>query len=433
MSFLQEIYPETTSQTGECINELVAQKLGDNLYLSPLVSSDTSRPLSYYGKPIALTTQETKGIRKLTRLFNQLAENGYIPSITNPNMAIEWGNPDGMRLAFLPLLNSYVHAKEFSLGTTNGQRKENQERIFVTGTCMYGKNGVVGKTDKGKILSLVDPYITPVATYEEYGCITSLEFEDEFHIYEIVEALSRGKILNGLKADKILFNVPITPYALYAKDAISRGIMDVNLMKTWVEQLKKRASQLVSYEQSICNGEVIPIDPLYPYLDSICAPQTTIETISSLLSENDSWWKSYLSQNPATKFSDFGSASYARAYYDQLGTQNSSRIVFAVEDQTEMRILLEVKKLIDNGALPKPSENSSIIGLYPFTPVIFPDSEGVANATFFTDGLGQKAPIQSIFNLCERFAEKELVSKAKAAYSAILSGGQNNNIRFNIT
>lgn len=432
MSFLQEIYPDTTSQTGECINELVAQKPGDNLYLSPLVSSDTNQPLSYYNKPIALTTQETKGIRKLTRFFNQLAENGYIPPITEFNMAIEWGNPDGMRLAFLPLLNSYVHAKEFSLGTTNGQRKEKQECVFITGTCMYGKNGVVGKTDKAKILSLVDPYITPVATYEEYGCITSLKFENGFHIYEVVEALSRGNILNGIKADKILFNVPVTPYALYAKDAISRGIMDENLMETWVEQLKKRASQLVAYEQSICSGKVIPIDPLYPYLDLICAPQTTIETISSLLSENDSWWKSYLSQNPATKFSDFGSASYARAYYDQLGTQDSSRIVFAVEDQTEMRILLEVKKLIDNGTLPKPNENSSIIGLYPFTPVIFPDSEGAANATFFTDGFGQKATIQSIFNLCERFAEKELVSKAKAAYSAILSGGQNNNIRFNI-
>jgi hypothetical protein len=151
------------------------------------------------------------------------------------------------------------------------------------------------------------------------------------------------------------------------------------------------------------------------------------------LSENDDWWKSYLSKNTATKFADFGSASYARVYYDQLGTQDSSRIVFAVEDQTEMRILLEVKKLIDSETLPKPNENGSIIGLYPFTPVIFPDSGGAANATFFTDGLGKKSSVDSIFKLCERFAERGLVNKAKATYSAILSSGQTNNIQFNMT
>lgn len=437
MSFLQENTPKTISQTGLYISELVAQKLSnteDLLYLSPLTTPDLAdTPLSYYGKQISVTTQETKGLRKLSRLFNKLAEQGYIPSITTSNLAIEWGSPDSMRLAFFPLLNSYVHVKEFSLAKTDAEEdNSSQKRVFITGTCMYGKNGVIGKTDKGKTLSLVDPYITPVATYEEFGCITSLEFEDEFHTYEIVEALSRGNILNGIKADKILFNVPVIPYVLYAKEAISRGIMDANLMDLWVGQLKKRASQLVAYEQSICNGKVIPVDPLYPYLDFICNPQTTVEDISKFLSKTDVWWKAYLEENPANKFADFGNASYARVYYDQLGASSSPQVVVAVEDQTEMQILLKVKKLIDSGVFPKLNENSSMIGIYPFTPIIFPDNTGMANATFFTDGIGKRASADDVFDLCAMFADKTLLSKARAAYASIQSAPQSNDVQFNI-
>lgn len=437
MSFLQENLETYTNQQGLCMTELVAGNLSvaqGEQYLSPLLNPECGTPLSYYGKPIAITTEETKGLRKLTRLFNKLSSQGYIPNISTENQAIEWGKPDGMRLAFLPLLNAFVHAKEFNLGKEDAESTASKdERVYVTGTCMYGKNGVIGKTDTGKSLSLVDPYITPTATYEEYGCITSLEFEEDFHIYEVFEALSRGNILNGINADKIFFNVPIVPYVLYAKDAVSRGIMESGLIDEWVQNLKKRAAQLASYEQSICQGKVIPVDPLYPYLDYISAPQTTLADICNMLSKQDAWWKSYLEKVPAQKFADIGSASYARAYYDLLGNNESSRVVIAVEDQTEMRILLELKKLIESGIVPNPNQNSSVIGLYPFTPIIFPDSDGQANATFFCNNPEQNASMDAVFNICARFANKDLVAKAKAAYVGLKSIEQNNTIQFNLT
>ncbi len=429
MSFLQQNTSSTFTQTGLSINELVSQKVmtSENipLYLSPLEANDTKQPLSYYGKPISITTQETKGLRKLSRLFNQLAEQGYIPSVTRPDLAIEWGNADSMRLGFLPIFNSYVHAKEFSVGQEYPSNPSTSpERLFVTGTCMYGQNGAIGLTNKGKTLSLVDPYITPTATYEEFGCITSLEFESEFHTYEIIEALSRGNILNGLQADKILFNIPVTPYALYAKDAISRGIMDSNLMPLWVNQLKKRALQLITYEQSICKGVVLPVDPLFSYLDFICDSNTTIELIVNALSKQDVWWNMYFQRNSPKTFADIGSASYARVYYDQLCTSSSPKTVIAVEDQTEMRIFLETKKLIESGTLPSPEQRSTLIGVYPFTPIIFPDENGRANATFFSDTAGQKPSISSLFDMCvlAKFAPSSLIEQAQLTYASIQSG-----------
>lgn len=435
MSLTQANTPETKSQTGFIINELVEQKLKENLSpftLLPLTVPQTDMLINYYGKPVSVTTEESKTIRKLARLFNSYAEKGYIPPVTNLNLVIEWGKADAMRQVFFPMLGAYVHAKEFLLGKAD-EKVLPQKRVFVTGTCIYGKNGVIGKTDKGKTLSLVDPYITPNATYEEYGCIKELEFQDEFHIYEVVEALSRGNFLNGVKADKINFNVPVIPYVLYAKEAISRGIMDENLMGVWVAQLQKRASQLVTYEQSICNGVVVPVDPLYPYLDYICVPQTSIERLSKFLSEKDTWWKRYLDQSPPQKFADFGYASYMKVYYDQLGDKDSARIVYAVEDQTEMQILLGTKRLIDSGCQPKPNEKSRILGLYPFTPVIFPNTEGEANATFFANENGLRAPVEQIFSLCAKFAEPDMIEKAKSAYTAIQANGNAvNTTQFNL-
>lgn len=440
MSRLQGNLPTTISQNGLYIGELVTENLarmagnGAPLYLAPLIDSTTNQALSYYGKPIAVTTEDTKGLRKLSRLFNQLAAQGDIPIAPSSSVALEWGFPDSMRLAFFPLLGAFVHAKAFSLSnaeaptTLPGAR----ERVFVTGTCMYGKDGVVGLTDKQKTLSLVDPYVTPTATYEEYGCITSLNIKDDFHIYEIVEALSRGNILNGIKADTIYFNVPVTPYVLYAKEAISRGIMDQSLLGTWVAQLKKRAGKMIAYEQSICHGRIIPVDPLYSYIDAICDPQMDITSLTGLLSDNDSWWKIYLTLNPPSKFADIGSASYARVYYDLLAFSSGPRTLCAVEDQTEMRILLETKKLIDSKAFPLPDCQNTLLGLYPFSPVIFPDATGQTNATFFADHVGNKQSTDAVFALCRRFADAQLVDKAQMAYTAIQSGVLGSNYSFNM-
>ena len=428
MSLSQAKNPKTLTQTGLSINELVEQQLttaGDTpLYLSPLTATNADNQLSYYGKPIALTTQETKGLRKLSRLFSQLAEQGYIPPISSPNLAIEWGNPDSMRLGFLPLFNSYVHAKEFSIGKSSPETStDSPECVFVTGTCMYGQNGAMGITDKGKMLSLVDPYVTPTATYEEFGCITSLCFEPQFHTYEIIEALSRGNILNGLKAGKVYLNIPITPYALYAKDAMARGIMDGKLMPEWIDQLKKRAKQLITYEQSICTGTVIPIDPLFSYLDFVSNPETTLDMLVDTLSQQDPWWAMYFEKNTPITFADIGSASYARVYYDQLCTSSSPKTVIAVEDQTEMRIFLETKKLIETGTLPSPRQGNRLIGLYPFTPIIFPDKNGCANATFFSDIDGQKPCTSDLFNMCAlaEFTPPAIIQKAQEAYAYLQS------------
>ncbi len=109
-----------------------------------------------------------------------------------------------------------------------------------------------------------------------------------------------------------------------------------------------------------------------------------------------------------------------------------SRTLCAVEDQTEMRIFLETKKLIESKAFPAPSDQSMMVGLYPFTPVIFPDADGAANATFFANSVGEPQSTDAIFALCKRFADAKIVDKAHAAYAAIQSGSLGYNFSFNM-
>jgi len=428
MSFLEKNYSNKNTESGLCINDLVARCLsgarGEELYLKPLIDPQTGAALSYYGKPISLTTKETKGLRKLSRLFNSLAQQGIISDTPVPNLAIEWGKSDEMRLAFFPLSNAFVHAKEFSLAKRErAEEKIEPEKVFVTGTCMYGKDGVTGKTDKGKSLALVDPLQMKEATYEEYGCITDLEYDDEFHPYEVLGALSRGNILNSANANTVYFNVPVSSYVLYAKDAIAKGLMSAPLMKEWVEKLKARASDLIFYEQAVCEGTVIPVDPLYPYLDYISQPETTLDDLSKFLARKESWWAAYLQAEPPESYADIGYGGYVQVYYDLLGKEDIERTVLAVEDQTEMRLFLELKRLIEKGVLQIPNNRASIVGLYPFAPIIFPDGNGVADATFLTSSLQKNdSNALRLLDISSSFIKTTLAEKAKTAYASICGG-----------
>lgn len=418
MSFIEKEISGLKAENSLIIKDLVMKKIGgaqSSLYLEPLTTPQ-GKPLFYYDKPISVTTEETKGIRKISRLFNRLAKLGVIPEASPANLAIEWGKADGMRLAFLPVGDTFIHAKEFSLnGKEVNERQVDINQVYVSGTCIFGKSAVKATTSIGKILYPADPYLMQREGQDEYGCISSLEFSDNLHTYEVMGALSRGNILNNIGASRVYFNIPITPYIFYAKDMIVANLMAPELLATWVGQVQKRAEQLIAYEKSVCKAEVVPVDPLYAYLDVVCSPETTLETFANLLSKQDEWWRLYLQKSPAKIFSDLGYASYVRVYYELLGNGNSANRVVAVEDQTEMRLFLEVKKLIESGALPQPSKNSSMVGLYPFTPLIFPDENGMADAIFLSDRSNFDGAAEFVFSSVEGVIDKKTIESAKAA------------------
>ncbi len=424
MSLSENNFSNLAAGSSLFINDLVKDKivnLSSPFYLQPL-TTPAGKPLSYYDRPIAITTEETKGFRKISRLFSQLAKAGLVPEVSvlnlAPNLAIEWGKADAMRLAFLPVANSFVHVKEFSFGKNDmPDIKTAIKRVYVTGTCLFGRQSVTGITTTGKIINPTDPYLLQQASANEDGCISALEFSDKLHSYEVMGGLSRNNLLNQIKADRVYFNVPVAPYIFYAKDMIAENLMAPDLLQIWVDQIELRAEKLIAYEKFLCQGEVIPVDPLYRYRDVICDPQMTLETFAEFLSTQDVWWKTYLEKMPTNRFSDLGYASYVRLYYDLLGDKNCARHLIAVEDQTEMRIFLEVKKLIESGILPKPNERSAMIGFYPFTPLVFPDAEGKADAVFLSERSNFEGVTDLIFHSCQTIFDPQMIERARIAYA----------------
>ncbi|MBI2234665.1 MAG: hypothetical protein HYU57_06740 [Micavibrio aeruginosavorus] len=380
-------------------------------------------PLSYHNKPVTLVLDHSpKKYRKLLDVFNQHAARGSLPALAEKPVILEWGNADGMRLPFVEVQQgserkAFVHIKEYDLpaGDVSGASAAAEKtRVFVTGTCLFGKHGAAGTTDKGKTLYLCDPYQMRTATPEEYGRMETLDIIEHFHAYEVLSPLSRHNVLEMVGPDKVYFNVPYIPYILYAKDAIDKGLMNPGLMDEWAEKLEQRIANVIAYEEKISSAEVIPVDPLLKYKDAILEPGATVAQLADMIAKDDPWWAKYFEVNPPDSFAALGYGSYVKVYYDALNDESVGELC-AVEDQVEMKILLELKRLVEKSGLPSPAGESRAVGYYPFTGVLFPDPDGKAAATFLSDVCGRKDLADGILDKAAEVFGSDLAERAKLA------------------
>lgn len=383
-------------------------------------------PLSYHGKAVSLVRDlSPKKYRKLLEVFNHHAGRGALPPLAEAPVIIEWGEADGMRLPFVEMQNgdrkAFIHIKEYELpaGAVSGRGDAAEKnRVFVTGTCLFGKHGVAGKTDKGKTLYLCDPYQMRTATPEEYGRMETLDVIEHFHAYEILSPLTRHNVLEMTGPGKVYFNVPHIPYILYAKDAISKGLMNPGLMDEWASTLERRVLDVIAYEQKISSAEIIPVDPLLKYRDAILDPDATVAQLADMIAKDDPWWAKYFEVNPPDSFAALGYGSYVKVYYDALDDESVGELC-VVEDQVEMKILLELKRLVEKNGLPSPAGESRAVGYYPFTGVLFPAPDGKAAATFLSDECGRKDLSGGILAKAAEAFGPDLAERAKSALRGV--------------
>ncbi len=404
---LEEI-EETDHQheaTGCSLREIVQSNISDTTAVidnQPLKLNGNGTSLSFYGREVAVTNVSTKNSRKLTRLFNELAGQGFVPAPKETPLVLHWGQHGSIITPFIELddgktsvfLNAQKYVPNGNSGNNGSKGQQQKEEcrkpsaVFVTGTCLFGKHGIAGYTDKGKVLHLTDPAQMKTATNEEYGRVISLDFMDDLHASEIVGPISRQNVLGMANADKVYFNIPVTPYILYARDAIDKGVMDDALLPEWSERIKLRTQELIEYEKNISKAEIIAVDPLYRYFDLAVDKNITLAGLVETMAADDGWWQSHFAANMPERFTDICYASYMKVYYD-LMAQEENRLVVAVEDQHEMRILLGLKRQIEDQVLPKPPKGSSIVGLYPFSYIVFPDKNGAADPPFLSNQCGR--------------------------------------------
>lgn len=380
-------------------------------------------PLSYHGKPVSLVRDlSAKKYRKLLEVFNHHAGRGALPPLAEAPAIIEWGEADGMRLPFVEVQQNgerkaFIHIKEYELpaGAASGRGEAAEKnRVFVTGTCLFGKHGVAGTTDKGKTVYLCDPYQMRTATSEEYGRMETLDVIEHFHAYEVLSPLTRHNVLEMTGPGKVYFNVPYIPYILYAKDAIDKGLMNPDLMDEWVGKLERRVLDVIAYEQKISSADIIPVDPLLKYRDAILEPGATVAQLADMIAKDDPWWAKYFEVNPPDSFAALGYGSYVKVYYDALDDESVGELC-VVEDQVEMKILLELKRLVEKNGLPSPAGESRAVGYYPFTGVLFPAPDGKAAATFLSDECGRKDLADGILDKAAEVFGSDLAERAKSA------------------
>ncbi len=411
--------PLSLKSTTRLIHRTLENANGQPLKTEP-VQVD-GHPLTYFGKPVSITTEDNKKIRRMKREFNEKAAAGLLPASENNNV-LEWGEPNGLRTLFNEVAHNdkvnYLHLKEISVGNAVDAKTAPTKRAFVTGSCLFGKSGVSGITNKGHILNLCDPYQMRDATPEQYGKIQKLDCMENFHGYEIQSALSRQGIFEMTSADKIYFNAPYMPYLLYAREAMRRGLMDKDVFDDWTQKLSDRVADIIEYERDVSSAEINAVDPLYKYIELVTDTSLSMENIANKISEDDPWWAAYFANSPPETFADLGYGSYSKVYYDLLNTPEDIEVV-AIEDQVETRILYELASLLKNDVLPQPPGNNRMVGIYPFIQFLGIDADGTATAAFLSEHYGRKDLSSEIFTLAASSVPETIIKRAEASYKKI--------------
>lgn len=394
-------------------NDVVASNNGQPIPRAPFAHNGEAQ--TYYNKALNITTQPAGKIRRVLETLNALAADNLLPA---PNAeAIEWGNADQMKNAFFSIPQDankiFVHARDIVLDIANSpelQSQEPMEKIFVTGSCLFAKDGALGLTDKGQQLGICDPFQMRAATPETTGTIQSFDILPYMHGYEISSPLNRYNLMNMMNPDKVYFNVPVGSYLLYAKDAIKDGLMDKEVFKSWANDVATRAEAVIALEKAATGAEIIAIDPLYKFIPSLMDENITVAELAQEFRSNDPWWDAFFTENPPENFSDLGYGSYTRAYYDLLDMPQNVHVI-AVEHQNEMRIFETTKGIVQRGAVAPPQGNNRLTGLYPFDGVVFPESAGNYPSGFFSNIFGKKSMAETLSKSYGETMDKTLVEK----------------------
>lgn len=373
------------------------------------------RELSYYGKAVSISTTSSKRNRKLKKAIEEEMAAGRLPPGAG-EVIVEWGPLDGPRDRFLMVEHegkrNFINVKLKGPRAKKG-KGPGREQVFVTGTCLFGKHGVRATTDRGDTLHLCSPSEMRNATAQTHGVIEDLDFMDGLHGYEVQSTLLRQGALSWCGSEQVFFNAPFIPYVLYGRGALERGLLTRRTFLDYVDRLAARVQDIIDYERGVAECEVVPLDPLYPFLDDLLDTDRSLEDFVRRLVTHDPWWGAYLGDDTVEDFESLGFASYVKVYHDLLSAPGDIDL-WAVEMQEEMRIMKIAYAAMRDGKLSIPKGNNRTLGLYPFVQVVSPNAEGQCNMAFYSEEYGRRDLAREILERATRSVPKAIVRDAQS-------------------
>jgi hypothetical protein len=249
---------------------------------------------------------------------------------------------------------------------------------FVTGPCLFSSRMLTAKAEDGSAVNLLHPsrHLTKrLATLDARPELSFYELESCVRQARLISDLARG--WPGLEDYTVTIDVPREQYYAYLLEGLAAGLVDRELMLRWVALVDARFDQVVG----CMTGELLSwsrraglpepkihlaagFAGLRESLLSAVSEQKApaLDELTAELAQRSRIWGQVHQLEPPQNLGELINLSYAVEYVQaQSGGQAGSTMLVAVEDRSELRILLAAQRL---SRLLDPGAHTPMLGLY---------------------------------------------------------------------
>ncbi|MFO8009351.1 MAG: hypothetical protein R6U89_00915 [Dehalococcoidia bacterium] len=264
----------------------------------------------------------------------------------------------------------YVRLDGESIGVNKSKLKTPEEIVVLTDTCLFCAASATATLKTGETVSIVAPSTTFKAGVAE------IHVAERLCPYEI-DAITRltdliSSLITGNKAyRKAVLAMPTVEYYFYLMEAYNAGWIETNLMRQWIDQVRRHAEKISRAISKRIKLETESCQPLYPVKEYIegCVnngDSTDFARVLNILSAGSELWRDVLSISPPGNWKDLNYTNYAISILETARLNgNAGRFTLDIENPTEQRIMRNASKLAGKLARQAGKYRFSAVGIYP--------------------------------------------------------------------